>query len=172
VRPLRTFHPRLRTILIVLALPAAALPAGALAALAQEPVARRGKEPVLAATVERTLFALEEEWTRALVRRDGAAFERLLAPGFVYTENDQVMTREELIRAVVAGSDTVASAGNEDMRAYVHGNTAVVTGWLVTRGRGAGGPFDRRYRYTDTWQYRGGRWRVIAAHDYLVPERR
>ena len=125
-----------------------------------------------AQTVERTLFALEEEWTRALVRRDGATFERLIAPRFVYTENDQVMNREELIRGVVSGPDTVASAGNEDMRAYVHGNTAIVTGWLVARGRGASGPFDRRYRHTDTWHYAGGRWRVIGAHDYLVPERR
>ncbi len=66
----------------------------------------------------------------------------------------------------------VASPTNEEMRAYVHGNTAVVTGWLVMRGRGASGAFDRRFRYTDTWLYRGGRWRVIAAHDYLVPSSR
>lgn len=133
-------------------------------------VARTGKEA--AAGVERTLFALEDEWTRALVRRDGAAFDRLLDPSFVYTENDQVMTKAELIRAVVSGSDTVESAGNEEMRAYVHGNTAVVTGWLWMRGRGASGPFDRRFRYTDTWLNRNGRWRVIAAHDYLAPSNR
>ncbi|MFN2563436.1 MAG: nuclear transport factor 2 family protein [Gemmatimonadaceae bacterium] len=140
---------------------------------AQESIARRGKEPGTAESpVERTLFALEEDWTRALVRRDGTTFDRLLAPRFVYTENDQVMTKEELIRSVVAGSDTVESAGNEDMRAYVYGNTAVVTGWLVVRGRGPSGAFNRRFRYTDTWLYRDGRWRVIAAHDYLVPERR
>jgi hypothetical protein len=140
---------------------------------AQESIARRGKEPAMAETpVERTLFALEEDWTQALVRRDGATFDRLLAPQFVYTENDQVMTKDELIRAVVSGSDTVESAGNEDMHAYVHGKAAVVTGWLVMRGRGANGPFNRRFRYTDTWLYRDGRWRVIAAHDYLVPERR
>ena len=30
---------------------------------------------------------LEEEWGAALIRRDPQAFERLLAPGFVYTEN-------------------------------------------------------------------------------------
>jgi ketosteroid isomerase-like protein len=140
---------------------------------AQEPIARRGKEPVMAgAAVEQTLFALEEEWTRALVRRDGATFDRLLAPQFVYTENDQVMTKEELIRGVVSGSDTVEWAGNEDMRVYAHGSTAIVTGWLVMRGRGASGPFNRRFRYTDTWLHRDGRWRVIAAHDFLVPERR
>jgi ketosteroid isomerase-like protein len=140
---------------------------------AEAQIARRGKEPATAETpVERTLFALEEDWTRALVRRDGGTFHRLLAPSFVYTENDQVMTKEELIRAVVSGSDTVETAGNEDMRAYVHGNTAIVTGWLVMRGRGANGPFDRRFRYTDTWLNRDGRWRVIAAHDYLAPERK
>ena len=137
---------------------------------AEAQVARSGKEPTVA--VERTLFGLEEDWTRALVRRDGATFDRLLDDDFVYTENDQVMTKPELIRAVVAGSDTVESASNEDMRGYVHGNTAVVTGWLVMRGRGASGAFDRRFRYTDTWLYRGGRWKVIAAHDYLIPATR
>ena len=121
------------------------------------------------ASVERTLFRLEDQWTRALVRRDEAAFNRLLAPRFVYTENDQVMTKAQLIDAVVRGSDTVESAANEDMKAHVYGNTAVVTGWLVVRGRGKDGAFDRRYRYTDTWVYRGGRWQVIAAHDYLKP---
>src|SRR3982750_15588 len=83
---------------------------------AQERIARSGKEPAVARTpAERTLFGLEGGWTRALVRRDARTFDRLLAPRFVYTENDQVMTREELIRAVVAGSDTVESAGNEDI---------------------------------------------------------
>jgi hypothetical protein len=121
--------------------------AGVAAVEAQTPISRRGKDAAMAETVvERTLFALEEDWTRALVRRDGRTFDRLLAPQFVYTENDQVMTKEELIRAVVSGSDTVESAGNEDMRAYIHGNTAIVTGWLVMRGRGASGPFDRRFR--------------------------
>jgi ketosteroid isomerase-like protein len=157
----------------VLAVIACAAALGTPAGAQQQRISRSGKEPVSTqASTERTLFALEEEWTRALVRRDAATFERLLAPQFVYTENDQVMTREELIRGVVSGSDTVTSAGNEDMRAYVHGTTAIVTGWLVARGRGPSGPFNRRYRYTDTWLYRDGRWRVIGAQDYLVPERR
>ena len=119
--------------------------------------------------VEQNLFRLEDEWTRALVRRDARAFDRLLAPRFVYTENDQVMTRRELIDALVRGTDTVETASNEDMRAHVYGSTAVVIGWLVVKGRGKDGAFNRRYRYTDTWVQRAGRWQVIAAHDYLAP---
>jgi len=47
--------------------------------------------------------------------------------------------------------------------------TAIVTGWLVVRGRGANGAFDRRYRFTDTWVKRAGRWQIVAAQDYVAP---
>lgn len=117
---------------------------------------------------QRALVRAEEAWAAALVRRDGAAFRRLLAPGFVYTEDDRVMTRDELLREITTGTDTVEWAGNEDMRVHPFGTTAVVTGWLVVRGRGKDGAFNRRFRYTDTWLRRDGRWQIIAAQDYLA----
>lgn len=112
---------------------------------------------------------LEDEWATALVRRDETTFRRLLADGFVYTEDDRTVSRDALLRDIVAGPDTVEAAHNEDMRVHCFGPTAAVTGWLITRGRGAARPFDRRYRFTDTWMRQRGRWRVVAAHDYLVP---
>lgn len=115
------------------------------------------------------LVKLEDDWARALVRRDTVTFQRLLAPGFVYSENDQTMTREDVLRSVGSGPDTVTAAANEDVKIHRFGTTALVTGWLVVRGRGAGGSFDRRYRYTDVWMKRGGRWQIIGAHDYLAP---
>ena len=139
------------------------------AALGTPMLAAQTPGPRPSTSIERTLFDLEEQWTRALVARDAAAFERLLAPRFVYTENAEVMTKRQLIDALVRRTETVETAGNEDMKAYVYGNTAVVTGWLTARGRGKDGPFNRRYRYTDTWAKRGGQWQVIAPHDYLEP---
>ena len=116
---------------------------------------------------ERTLLRLEDSWASALVRRDGATFRRLLADGFVYSENDRTSTREEVLRDI--GAETVTAAHNEDMRVRRFGTTAVVTGWLVVRGHGPGGPFDRRYRFTDTWVRRNGNWQIVAAHDYIAP---
>jgi ketosteroid isomerase-like protein len=116
----------------------------------------------------RTLLALEDGWTRALVKRDTAAFRRLLSPRFVYTENAEVMNAEDVIRSVV-GSDTVTWAGNEGMKVHDFGRTAVVTGILAMRGRGKSGPFNRRYRFTDTWMKDGDVWRIVAAQDYLIP---
>lgn len=119
---------------------------------------------------KRQIAVLEDDWIRAVVRRDAAAFNRLLATDFVYTEDDRVYTKEQLIKEVTTSSDTVTSGRNEDLSVRVYGNhTAVATGWLVLEGHGAGGAFTARYRYTDTWVKFGPRWRVVAAQDYKKP---
>jgi len=118
----------------------------------------------------RALLRLEDGWASALVKRDTVTFKRLLAEGFVYTENDQVMDRAAVLDFVSRGSDTVENAHNEEMQVHRYGSvTAVVTGWLVVQGRGANGSFNRRYRFTDTWVKRNNSWQIVAAQDYLAP---
>ena len=117
----------------------------------------------------RAILALEDDWAKALVRRDTATFHRLLAEGFVYSEDDRTMSRDAVLREIVAGTDTVQAAQNQGMQVHCFGTTAIVTGWLVVRGRGASGTFDRRYRFSDVWMRRDGRWQIVAAHDYLAP---
>ena len=121
------------------------------------------------ATVQRQITALEDDWIKAVIRRDAMAFRRLLAPDFIYTEDDRVYTRDQLIKEITTATDTVTSGVNEDLSVRVFGNTAIATGWLVLRGRGASGAFENRYRYTDTWVKLGGRWRVASAQDYKKP---
>jgi ketosteroid isomerase-like protein len=125
--------------------------------------------PAQAAAAKRQIAVLEEAWIKGVIKRDAGAFIRLLMPDFVYTEDDRVYTKEQLIKEVTTGSDTVTSGRNEDLTVRVHGNTAIATGWLILIGRGSSGAFERRYRYTDTWIKDGGRWRVLAAQDYLKP---
>jgi hypothetical protein len=129
-------------------------------------------EPGDAAADSSAVLALEEGWAAAVVRRDSAFFQRTLAPGFIYSEDDRTITREQLLRDLITGSDTVEAAHNEEMTFHRFGPTTIVTGWLVMRGRGQQGPFDRRYRFTDVWVKRDGTWQIVAAHDYLKPEKR
>lgn len=117
----------------------------------------------------RAVLALEDGWARAVVRRDSTTFERLLADGFVYTENDRMEGRGDVIHDVVAGGDTVRAAHNQAMQVHCFGTTAVVTGWLVLEGRSASGAFLRKYRFTDTWVRQAGRWRIVAAQDFVAP---
>jgi Domain of unknown function (DUF4440) len=116
------------------------------------------------------LVRLENQWAAGLVKRDRALFEKLLAPKFVYTENDKLMSRADVLHDVAEGSDRVAAAHNEGMVVHEYGpTTAVVTGWLIVEGRGTGGKFTHRYRFTDTWVKGPSGWQIVAAQDYLAP---
>ena len=65
----------------------------------------------------RVLLRLEDEWALALIHRDGAVFRRLLADGFIYSEDDRTMSRDDVLHEVVAGTDTVKAAHNAINRA-------------------------------------------------------
>jgi predicted amidohydrolase YtcJ len=132
-------------------------------------MARFSELGALVSDTSRTLpLQREEEWTRGLVARDPKAFDRLLAPGFVYTEDAGVMGRDDVI-ASATGSDTTLWARNEGLKVHDFGDTQIITGVLHVRGKGMKGPFDRRYAFTDTWQNRAGTWQLIGAQDYVIP---
>jgi hypothetical protein len=119
------------------------------------------------------LTRLENQWTAGLVRRDRALFDRLLAPRFVYTEDDKLMQREDVLHDVATSTDTVRAARNEGMEVHQYSpTTAVVTGWLIVEGHGKAGAFTHRYRFTDTWVKGARGWQIVAAQDYLMPAKR
>jgi len=158
---------------LLLATPAPDSRAGhsAMATPGAEPTAVDAQAPSVQDTEAQVLLRREDDWALGLTRRDGALFRRLLADGFVYSEDDRTVSRDDVLRDIVAGPDTVETAHNEDMKVHRFGTTAIVTGWLVVGGHGPKGPFSRRYRFTDTWVRRNQRWQIVAAHDYLVPAR-
>ena len=114
------------------------------------------------------LKRLEDQWAAALISRDRAFFDKYLAPKFVYTEDDKLARRDQVMKDLTAGSDSVTAAHNESMEVHQFGaTTAVVTGWLIVEGRSKGAPFTHRYRFTDTWVKRKAGWQIVAAQDYL-----
>ncbi|HEX7977807.1 MAG TPA: nuclear transport factor 2 family protein [Gemmatimonadaceae bacterium] len=137
-----------------------------LLALAAPPLVAQQKTATAA-----ELIRLENQWTTGLVKRDRALFEKLLAPKFVYTENDQLMSRADVIHEVAEGSDRVTAAHNEGMVVHEFApNAAAVTGWLIVNGKGKSGAFTHRYRFTDTWVKGDQGWQIVAAQDYLAPK--
>ena len=119
---------------------------------------------------ERTLLRLENDWARAVIHRDAAVLQRLVAPRWVYSDESGVMERDAGIRAFTTGTDTVRAASNSNMRVLLYPGAAVVIGVLQMRGDGPAGAFVHRYRYTDTWAWLDGRWQCVASQDYLLPE--
>ena len=118
----------------------------------------------------RTLLRLEDQWASALVARDSGFFRRTLHEDYVYSDERGTFNKNQVIAEQI-GTDTVKYAANEDMRAHVHGDAAVVTGILIVRGHGKNGAFNHRYRYTDTWMASKQGWVMIASQDYEIPAR-
>jgi hypothetical protein len=154
--------------LIALALLVAASSTAPLTLSAQQP----GTAPVKLTqeqATEQNLTRLEQLWSNALMRRDRAAIERTLGPKFVYTLDDTMRYRSEYVAALLGPGDIITDARVDSVEVQAAGNIGVATGWRTIAGRGALGPFERRYRFTDTWMPRSGTWQLLAAHDYLVP---
>lgn len=134
-------------------------------------VAHAQRAPLADSTaIARVIVGFENGWANALVRRDTLYFARMLAAGFVYTEDDRIMSRGDVLQGAISPGDTVTASRNEQMVVHVASpTTAVVTGILVVQGRFGGKPYLHRYRFTDTWVKRAGRWQIVAAQDYLIP---
>lgn len=140
-----------------------------LLALVAPPLVAQQQSATANASAE--LIRLENQWATGLVKRDRVLFEKLLAPKFVYTENEKLMSRAEVLHEVAEGTDRVTAAHNEGMVVHEYGpTTAVVTGWLIVSFRGKSGAYTNRYRFTDTWVKGSQGWQIVAAQDYLVPK--
>ena len=70
--------------------------------------------------------------------------------------------------AIASGRPIEVSADNEDMKVAAHGDTAITNYRFVVKAKGAGIEFQRRYRATNVWLKRDGRWQIVAAHMAFV----
>ncbi len=115
------------------------------------------------------IVKLENDFAAAVVKRDEAVINKLIADNFIYTENENMYSRSDVIGSFLSASDVIESAYNEDLQVHLYDNTAVVTGWLYINGKSSGTDFKRKYRFTDIWFKKNGSWQIIAAQDYLLP---
>jgi len=68
-------------------------------------------------------------------------------------------------------SDVVfLTAKTDDKNFRIYRNTAVETGRFSDTGTYKGKPFSETGRYTTTWIYRDGRWKIVADHTSPIPD--
>ncbi|HVR23466.1 MAG TPA: nuclear transport factor 2 family protein [Candidatus Polarisedimenticolia bacterium] len=115
------------------------------------------------------LLALENAWNQAEKHKDAKALETLLDPDLIYVTYDgSMMTKVQYIASIKAPSLTPDQIVNESMTAYMHGDSAVVSGVYRENGVKNGTPYMRRGRFTDTWVYEGGQWMCVAGQTTLI----
>ena len=123
-------------------------------------------------SIATTLRGLEAEWIGVYASHDLALLERLIAPDFVGTLSDGSMRGKAAhIESYKSDFETVAQVTTDDVVVHVYGpDAAVVTGRYAATLKGAKAA-PGRFRYTDTWLRREGRWQCVATHENAEPVR-
>ena len=118
-------------------------------------------------STEDMVKANENRWEASYAAHDPSVVQALVAGDFegVYWDG-RVMGKSGVVSEMKKDNDTYKSAVNEKLAVHSYGpNVAVVIGTTHEKGTGKDGkPFDRAFRFTDTWVHRGGQWQCVASH--------
>ena len=127
--------------------------------------------PFLAEAQDKTrIAALENSWNQAELHNDAHAVDLLLADDFVMTVADgYTLDKTQMLASVRDTSYRPDVLQSDNMEVRMYGNTAIVTGSYLEKGKDKGKPFERRGRFTDTWINLAGRWRCVASHFSVKP---
>jgi ketosteroid isomerase-like protein len=123
--------------------------------------------PVLSAAptsenVEEVITQLERKWVAAIVGKDTATIDRLLADDFSGTTNDQRYSKADAIEDVTSG--THESLDLEEIDVRVFGDSAVVTLAQNEKSRHGNKDFSGRYLFTNVWVKKDSEWRAVTSH--------
>jgi ketosteroid isomerase-like protein len=111
---------------------------------------------------EQLLRQMNDEWVKALVRRDEATLERLMSEDFFFTYPLEGDDRTQFISDVTSGDLIVEHITRHQLGVRVFGSTAVLTSrdsakWIY-RGR----EIEGQYKVIQVYSQRDNRWQLVA----------
>jgi len=121
--------------------------------------------------LETQLKAASESYDKGLLAKDKTLFEGLFAEDYASTGREGKLTYKDDEINHMLGPDLVFLTSNTDDKNFrIYRNTAVETGRFSSTGSYKGKPFSETGRYTTTWIYRDGRWKIVADHSSPMPD--
>lgn len=118
--------------------------------------------PAAAATADAAIRQLESDWAAALIKKDFATIERVLASNWSSQDDwPEPTTRDALIASFRSGDDVTKSIELGAMRIEVIGDVAIVQGSETVVSSYKGRDTSGRYNWTDAVRKRAGTWQVV-----------
>jgi len=146
--------------------------AASLAACAQnaQPKTEAAPVPVVAASVspekvDAEITQLERDWVAAIVKKDAAALDRILADDFNGTSpTGSTFPKADAIGELKSGLYVVETMNMDEVSVNVYGNTAVAFTSQQEKSKYNGKDNSGHYHFTNVWVNRDGKWQVVASH--------
>ena len=112
--------------------------------------------------VEQQLRQMNDEWIKALVRRDANTLNRIMAEDFFFAYPLEGDDREQFVSDVLSGALRVESLNRENIGVRIFENTAVLTGhdsvtWFYHERE-----FSGHYKIMQVYANRNEQWQLVA----------
>ncbi len=118
---------------------------------------------------EQHLKRLVEKWHRAIASRDTAALDAIWDESYLSTGPDgKLITKEQELASVAASDLTFHSLIADVLAVRVYGETAVVLGRSLARGKYQGQDVSGEYRFTTVFRHGPDGWRAVVSHGTQV----
>jgi hypothetical protein len=111
---------------------------------------------------ESLLRQLNDEWVKALVRRDGATLDRIMADDFFFAYPLEGDEKSEFIDGVASGELRVEYLNRDHVNVRIWGNTAVVTARDIAKWFYQGREWSGNYKIIHVYANRENEWKLVA----------
>jgi len=126
----------------------------------------------ISSSSEKEILKLENQWSEAVVKRDTTTLQRLYADEYLFTDTGgDVWNKEQDIASIASGTYVGTSFNLDDMKVHIYRRVAVVTGSNDMKATYNGKDISGKYRFTDVFVKRSGRWQCVATQSTLVPKK-
>jgi uncharacterized protein (TIGR02246 family) len=117
---------------------------------------------------ELALLQIEHNWADAVLKRDAAALDPILATEFISHSAETTRNKKQALAQLKSDTVKIESGQLSDMRALVFGDTAVVHGMWTEKSTTSGKDTSGQYRWTDTFVKRDGRWQCVGNYSEKI----
>lgn len=116
------------------------------------------------------IVATDKAWAAAIMGKDFAALEKLLADELVYTHSTGIVdTKKAYIESQKSGVQKYLSVEHKDPEVRLYGNTAVLTSGLKMHTETRGMDQTASFRVIHVWVKQNGRWQLAAHQTTRLP---
>jgi len=123
-----------------------------------------GQQASKKSSVEDQVKQQEQKWAQATVKEGAAAVDQYEADDIIDTDPSGRVTDKAQDKTDLSSGDLkFQSIELSDLKVHVYGNTAVAAGTSEIKGAYKGQDISGKYRFTDTWVMRSGKWQAVAS---------
>lgn len=119
--------------------------------------------------IEQELRQLNDEWVKALVRRDAKTLDRIMADDFVFAYPLEGDDKAQFLDDVRSGDMLVEHLNRDNVSVRIWGQTAVLTGRDSVKWIYKGREFSGHYKIIQVFIQRGNLWQLVTVQACPMP---